>query len=147
MFACSKLAILNQKNVSPRVTYQRADMIVAPIIVDYNRRSAVDPTYPVYAEDYVIMYKLPDPGSAKAWVYLQPFKDELWWSICASVVLVTLVMKIFTIISPAEPGGNIANGGTKLDGTSGCLLSYGTILQQGDGIRLSIVIMCQFIIK
>ena len=100
-------------------------------MVDYERRTVLEPTEPILYDKVVAIYKLPNPRAAKAWVYIQPFKGHVWLSACASIVLMSFILKVFSIVSPVDKRANRRDGRNQPN-KSESLFSFGAMLQQGE---------------
>ncbi|XP_042891229.1 glutamate receptor U1-like [Penaeus japonicus] len=81
---------------------EEADIAIAPLDITFSRSLAVDYTFPLSMEGYVIVIKRPTESSSKWKNYLREFTPASWIAVCVLLVLLTLSLVVVMKYAPRE---------------------------------------------
>jgi ionotropic glutamate receptor NMDA 1 len=114
---------------------RRADLSVAPLTINPERAKVIDFSKP-FKYQGIAMIQRRKPKKAKLESFLQPFKDELWILVFASVFVVASVLYILDRYSPF--GRNMMKdqrltNEKSLNFSSAIWFSFGVLLNSGIG--------------
>lgn len=114
---------------------RKADLSVAPLTINPERAKVIDFTKPFKYQGIAMIQKR-KPKKAKLESFLQPFRDELWALVFASVFVVAAVLYILDRFSPF--GKNMMKdqrltNEKSLNFSSAIWFSFGVLLNSGIG--------------